>query len=65
MLFQTKDQIAMGESELKDCTFHKFSDLTNIEGTGIYEDMPKGKRYRVHTLVAKVLIEKGYAKAAV
>lgn len=48
--------------ELKGATHHKFNDFVNVEGTGKFESLPKGKVFeRVHRLAAAELKKKGYA----
>lgn len=64
MQYKTDEQIAMEEQALKDegATFHKWGDVVDIYGTGVFKDMKKGQKYpRVHKLTAKVLVDKKYA----
>lgn len=62
MLYKTDEQIDAEKAELEGATWHKLNDYVNVEGTGRFEDMPKGKRFeRVHRLAAKELVRKGYA----
>lgn len=63
MLYRTAKQKLAEDKELEGAKFHRFSDTTMIAGTGVFADMPAGKQYKVHRLVADVLIEKKYAKA--
>lgn len=66
MILLTEAQKEQRQSELKDAKYGRFDDVVSIVGTGEFADMPKDEVYtRVHKDVAKKLIEKGYAKAAV
>lgn len=61
MIFKDKARLERESDELKGATNHKFNDLVWVEGTGRYEFLPKGKKHRVHSLVAKALKDKQYA----
>lgn len=64
MIYKSKEQQEMEQAEYDELgvTYHKFKDFVTIVGTGVFADMPKGKKYtRVHKLTAKVLVEKKYA----
>lgn len=64
MLLIDKQTTEAAQQALKDegATFHKFDDLTTIYGTGKFSDMKKDQVFtRVHKLVAKELVKKGYA----
>ena len=55
----------MAELRAEGTTFHKFSDVVDIVGTGKFSEMPQGKKYtKVHRLTATELVKKGYAKMA-
>jgi hypothetical protein len=45
-------------------TFHRWSEMVEISGTGKYPAMPKGKIFKEHKLAANELIKKGYAVKA-
>lgn len=65
MIVRTPAQQKALEKELEGATFHNFSDTVTIEGTGMFPDMPKGKKFlKVHRLTANHLVEKKYATIA-
>lgn len=67
MVPKTQDQIDKEEADMKaeGTTFHKWNDVVTLKGTGKDSMMTLGRMFtRVHKLVARILVQKGYAEYA-
>ena len=67
MIFKKPEEIEAELKALEDekATFHRWNDTVLVKGTGKFDPragngLPKGKVFKVHSLVAPILVKKGY-----